>query len=142
MNLNKFLNSLFGDKSTRDMKLIQPLVEKVKAVYPDIQKLSNDELRAKTKEIQSYVQDAGKPYREKIAELKAKIEDTPIDERAIRFIEAGGTLMLTMDAGAVDEMVDAVLARAEVDPAFAAEVDEAVRTALTAKARAGLLGSP
>ena len=87
MNLNKFLKSLFGDKSTRDMKLIQPLVEKVKAVYPDIQKLSNDELRAKTKEIQAYVQDAGKPYREKIAELKGKIEDTPIDEREPIFDE-------------------------------------------------------
>ncbi len=87
MNLNKFLKSLFGDKSSRDMKLIQPLVEKVKAVYPDIQKLDNDELRAKSKEIQTYVQDAGKPYREKIAELRAKIEDTPIDEREPIFDE-------------------------------------------------------
>ena len=69
------------------MKLIQPLVEKVKSVYPDIQKLSNDELRAKSKEIQAYVQGAGKPYREKIAELKAKIEDTPIDEREPIFDE-------------------------------------------------------
>ena len=51
MNFNKLLQSLFGNKSTRDMKLIQPLVEKVKAVYPEIQKLSNDELRAKTQEI-------------------------------------------------------------------------------------------
>ena len=51
MNFNKFLQSLFGNKSTRDMKLIQPLVEKVKAVYPEIEKLSNDELRAKTLEI-------------------------------------------------------------------------------------------
>ena len=87
MNFNKILKSLFGDKSTRDMKLIQPLVEKVKSVYPDIQKLSNDELRAKSEEIQAYVQGAGKPYREKIAELKAKIEDTPIDEREPIFDE-------------------------------------------------------
>ncbi len=87
MNFNKLLKSLFGDKSSRDMKLIQPLVEKVKAVYPEIEKLSNDELRAKSKEIQTYVQDAGKPYREKIAELKAKIEDTPIDEREPIFNE-------------------------------------------------------
>ncbi len=87
MNLNNFLKSLFGDKSSRDMKLIQPLVEKVKAAYPDIQKLSNDELREKTKAIQTYVQDAGKPYREKIAELRAKIEDTPIDEREPIFDE-------------------------------------------------------
>ena len=56
MNFNKFLQSLFGNKSTRDMKLIQPLVEKVKAVYPEIEKLSNDELRAKTLEIKNYVQ--------------------------------------------------------------------------------------
>ena len=58
MNFNQFLRSLFGDKSSRDMKLIQPLVEKVKAVYPETQKLSNDALRQRTKEIQRQVQDA------------------------------------------------------------------------------------
>ena len=81
MNFNKFLKSLFGDKSTRDMRLIQPLVEKVKAAYPDIKKLSNDELRAKTKELQNYVQSSAKEQKDKIAELKGKIEATPIDER-------------------------------------------------------------
>ncbi len=67
------------------------------------------------------------------------VQDVPIDERAVRFLEAGGTLMLTMDANAVGEMIDAVLARAESDPGFSATVDAAVRTALTAKAEAGLL---
>ena len=81
MNFNKFLKSLFGDKSTRDMKLIQPYVDKVKAVYPEIQALNNDELRAKTKEIQQFVQDAAKSEREEIERLKSTIEDTPIDER-------------------------------------------------------------
>ena len=81
MNFNNFLKSLFGDKSNRDMKLIQPIVEKVKATYPEIQKLSNDELRAKTKELQQYVQDSAKEQKQQIAELKAKIENTPIDER-------------------------------------------------------------
>ena len=81
MNLNKILKSLFGDKSTRDMKQIQPFVEKVKATYPDIQALSNDELRAKTKEIQKFVQDAGKEELDKIAKLRETIEETPIDER-------------------------------------------------------------
>ena len=81
MNFNKLLKSLFGDKSTRDMKLIQPLVEKVKEAYPAIKALSNDELRAKTKEIQKYVQDSAKAEKEEIANLKATIENTPIDER-------------------------------------------------------------
>ena len=87
MNFNKFLQSLFGNKSTRDMKLIQPLVEKVKAMYPEIEKLSNDELRARTKEIQAYVQNSAKEQKEKIAALKAKIEETPIDEREAIFNE-------------------------------------------------------
>ena len=81
MNFNKILKSLFGDKSTRDMKKIQPEVEKIKAAYAEIDKLSNDELRAKTKEIQQKVQDAGKELRQQQADLRAKIEDTPIDER-------------------------------------------------------------
>ena len=87
MNFNKFLQSLFGNKSTRDMKLIQPLVETVKAEYPNIEKLSNDELRAKTKEIQKFVQESAKEQKQKIAELKATIEETPIDEREHIFNE-------------------------------------------------------
>ncbi|MCI6617732.1 MAG: preprotein translocase subunit SecA [Prevotella sp.] len=87
MNFNKILKSLFGDKSARDMRLIQPLVEEVKKAYPAIKALSNDELRAKTKEIQQYVQNAAREEKEKIEELKAKIEDTPIDEREAIFTE-------------------------------------------------------
>ena len=81
MNFNKFLQSLFGNKSSKDMKLIQPLVEKVKEAYPEIKALSNDELRARTKQLQKYVQDSANEEKAKIAEFKAKIEDTPIDER-------------------------------------------------------------
>lgn len=81
MGLNNFLKSLFGDKSSRDMKLIQPIVENIKAVYQEIKELDNDELRARTKEIQQYVQNSASEQKKQIEELKAKIEDTPIDER-------------------------------------------------------------
>ena len=67
------------------------------------------------------------------------VQGVPVDERAIRYLEAGGTLMLTMDADLVPELIDAIVARAEADPAFSATVDAAVRTTLTAKADAGLL---
>ena len=60
MNFNKILKALFGDKSSRDMKLIQPFVEKVKAAYPEITKLSNDNLRKRTQEIRQQVQAAAK----------------------------------------------------------------------------------
>ena len=85
MNVNKILQALFGNKSSRDMKLIQPLVEKVKATYDELKALSNDQLRAKTKEIQAHVQNSAKEQKEKIAELKAQIEETPIDERESLF---------------------------------------------------------
>lgn len=85
MGLNTFLKSLFGDKSTRDMKLIQPVVEKIKAAYPEIKALDNDALRARTKEIQRYVQDSAAEQKKQIEELRAKIEDTPIDERETIF---------------------------------------------------------
>ena len=81
MNFNSILSALFGNKSSRDIKKIQPLVDKVKAAYPAIQALSNDELRAKSKEIQQFVQNSCAEQKKQIAELKDKIEQTPIDER-------------------------------------------------------------
>ncbi|MGN0221342.1 MAG: preprotein translocase subunit SecA [Prevotella sp.] len=87
MDFNKFLKALFGDKSSKDMKLIQPLVEKVKAVSPEIEKLSNDDLRAKTAELKSNIQDKVKEHKAKINDLKLKIEDTDIDERGPLFAQ-------------------------------------------------------
>ena len=85
MNFTKILKSLFGDKSTRDMKLIQPLVEKIKAASPEIEKLDNDALRAKTKEIQNAIQSSGQEQKSQIEAIKQTIENTPIDERAELF---------------------------------------------------------
>ncbi|MDO4958249.1 MAG: preprotein translocase subunit SecA [Prevotellaceae bacterium] len=87
MNFNAILSAFFGNKVSRDKKKIQPLVEQVKAAYPAIQALSNDELRAKTKEIQSYVQNSANDLKKQIEELKAKTEVTPIDEREGIFAE-------------------------------------------------------
>jgi beta-glucosidase-like glycosyl hydrolase len=67
------------------------------------------------------------------------VRDVPPGERAVRFLAAGGTLVLSVDPAIVPEMIDAVLERDAADPAFAATVDAAVRTALGAKDGAGLL---
>ena len=81
MNFIKFLQSMFGNKSSRDMKLIQPFVEQVKSAYEEIRQLDNDQLRAKTKELQAYIHEKGVAKQKEIEELKATIEQTPIDER-------------------------------------------------------------
>ena len=86
MNINAILSKLLGgNKSTRDRKLIQPIVEQVLAAYPEINKLTNDELRAKTKELQQKVQTSADDLKEKITALKAKVEETPIEDRVVIF---------------------------------------------------------
>ncbi len=81
MGFADFLTSLFGNKSQRDLKEINPYVERIKAVYPEIERLSHDELRAKTIEIRQQVQDYVAEEKNKIAELKAKVETLEIDQR-------------------------------------------------------------
>ena len=87
MKFIDFLSSIFGNKASRDMKAIQPLVEQVKAVYPEIQALDNDALRARSAEIRKQVQDAPADLRKQIADIKSKIEQTEIQDRAPLFAQ-------------------------------------------------------
>ena len=131
MNFNKFLRSLFGDKSSRDMKLIQPLVEKVKAVYPEIQKLNNDQLRQRTKDIQRQVQDSANKQKEEINKLKATIEDTPIDERAEIFAQIDKLEKEVLDIyeKALDEVMPEVFSIVKETARRFAENEETIVTA-------------
>ena len=81
MGFNEFIGKLFGNKATRDMKEIKPWVDKVKAVYPEISKLSNDELRARTEELKKYIKASAVEEQKRIEELKATIETTEIEQR-------------------------------------------------------------
>lgn len=69
----------------------------------------------------------------------AQVAGYGVGARAVRFIAAGGDMVLTVDASQIPAMVHAVLARAERDPAFAAQVDAAALTVLQAKQKAKLL---
>ena len=131
MNFTKILRSLFGDKSSRDMKLIQPLVEKVKAVYPEVQKFDNDALRQRTKDIQHFVQDSANEQKQEIEKLKATIEDTPIDERADIFakIDKLEKEVLDIYEKALDEVMPEVFAIVKETARRFAENEETVVTA-------------
>ena len=131
MNFSKILKSLFGDKSTRDMKLIQPLVEKVKAVSPQVEQLDNDALRQRTKVLQQQVQDSAKEQKARIAELKATIEDTPIDERADIFAQIDKIEKEVLDIyeKALDEVMPEVFAIVKETAKRFAENEETIVTA-------------
>jgi preprotein translocase subunit SecA len=131
MNFNKFLKSLFGDKSTRDMKLIQPFVEQAKAATEKVASLDNDALRQRTKELQTQVQDSAKEQKARIAELKATIENTPIDERASIFeqIDKIEKEVLDIYEKALDEVMPEVFAIVKETAKRFAENEETIVTA-------------
>ena len=49
----QLLGKLMGDPNKKDLKLIQPLIDKINALEPTIKKLSDEELVAKTAEFRA-----------------------------------------------------------------------------------------
>jgi beta-N-acetylhexosaminidase len=62
-------------------------------------------------------------------------------ERAVRFVAAGGDVVLTVNAGQAGEMSAALVSRAKADPAFRRQVDAAALLVLQEKQRRGLLSA-
>jgi preprotein translocase, SecA subunit len=74
-----FLSKIFGSKSERDIKHIQPLVEKIKTEYAKLESLSNDELRAKTADFKKRIKEYLADIDSEITALKAEAEQEGID---------------------------------------------------------------
>ena len=131
MNFTKILKSLFGDKSSRDMKLIQPFVEQAKAAAVKVESLDNNALRQRTKELQKQVQDSASAQKARIAELKATIENTPIDERADIFAQIDKIEKEVLDIyeKALDEVMPEVFAIVKETARRFAENEETIVTA-------------
>ena len=87
MGFNEFISKIFGNKASRDMKEIQPWVEKVKAAYPKISALSNDELRAASAALKAKIQGSVTEERARIEALKASIEETELEKREAVFAQ-------------------------------------------------------
>lgn len=81
MGFNDFIAKIFGNKASRDAKAISPYVEKIKAVYPSIEILSDDDLRAKSTELRKRIQDYVATEKKHIEELKVNLENLDIDQR-------------------------------------------------------------
>ena len=82
MALVDIIKKVFGTKSDRDMKQVKPILDKVLAAYESIDKLSNDELRAKTEELKKKLRDGEAPFEKRIAEIKEELEkDIPVSQK-------------------------------------------------------------
>ena len=112
MGFLDFISKIFGNKSTRDLKEIQPWVDKVKAVYDDIAKLSDDELRAKTQSIRQYIQDYVATEKAEVQALRDSVEDKSLEEREVlwREIDKKEKAILDKMELALDEVLPEVFA--------------------------------
>ena len=81
MSFTSFIKKLFGDKSQRDLKEIMPIVDKIKALGPDMEKLSIDELRGVIAKVRQSIADSTSELETANKELRTKVEELPFDER-------------------------------------------------------------
>ena len=80
--LDKLFSSfakLFGSKSDKDLKKIQPIVEEILAFGDQMAAMSDDELRAQTDKFRKVIADATAETDKRIEEIKIKIDDTDSD---------------------------------------------------------------
>ncbi|MEQ9186762.1 MAG: preprotein translocase subunit SecA [Cryomorphaceae bacterium] len=77
--VNKVLNSVFGNKSEKDIKDLYPRVEEINQHFESYAALSHDELRAKTQSFRDRIGTETKATTDRIAELKAQTEDDGIE---------------------------------------------------------------
>ena len=81
MSFVNVLTKLFGNKSKRDLNEIRPIVAQINALGPEMEALTNDQLRDKITDIKKEIADSVAEDTDAINELKAKIETLPFDER-------------------------------------------------------------
>ena len=81
MGFVDFLKSLFGSKSDHDLREIRPVLDSILAIYPSLEKLSNDELRAKIDEVKAQLRASVQEKRDKVAALKEEVETLEYEKR-------------------------------------------------------------
>ena len=82
MGFNNFLRSLFGSKADRDYRAIKPVLDKILKKYDEIDKLSNDELRARSAALREHMREVEKPFEDRRMEIRAQLnEDISIDQK-------------------------------------------------------------
>ena len=82
MAFANIIGKLFGTKADRDMKQVKPILDKILAEYAIIDKLSNDELRARSAGLRERLRQVEAPFEARIEEIRQALEgDLPVSEK-------------------------------------------------------------
>ena len=93
--IGKFVAKIFGTQNERDIKRMRPLIEEIGAMEPELKKLTDQELRAKTDEFRARIKERVQEAENEIARITAELQSAPdqtlrgqLDELTKRRIEA------------------------------------------------------
>ncbi|MBR5041984.1 MAG: preprotein translocase subunit SecA [Bacteroidales bacterium] len=82
MALADIIKKIFGSKADRDYKAVKPTLMKILAVYPEIDALSNDELRDRSAALKARLREVEKPFEDRIEQIRLELEqDIPVSEK-------------------------------------------------------------
>ena len=85
--LNSVIKIFVGDKQQKDLKILQPIVEKVTAFNSSLSELTNDELRAKTAEFKQRIAERTNTFSDQIIALEQESKEAEIDRQETIFSE-------------------------------------------------------
>lgn len=129
MSFTGFLSKIFGDKSSRDRKLLQPLVDRINAIGPDLKPLTNDELRARIDAVRADIDGATAEDRKAIEEARATIETLPVDQRQHLWDEIDRrekNILDTLEKKLAEHLCEVFAVMRETAARFAANADVVV----------------
>ncbi|MDZ7377943.1 MAG: preprotein translocase subunit SecA [candidate division KSB1 bacterium] len=121
------LTKLFGDKHTRDVARIMPIVHKINAIYETLHELSDAELRQKTEQFRARIQEATREVRAKLEERRALLTTDAVEgEEAVLKVDAAA---LREEIAALEKEEDQIIGRVldEILPEAYAVVKETCR---------------
>ena len=81
MSFQSFLTKIFGNKSTRDLKEIEPIVKKIEALEPEVKQLTIDQLRERIDNVRADISQAISAEKEENERLRIEVEELPFDQR-------------------------------------------------------------
>ena len=111
MSFTDVFKKLFGTKADRDMKAIRPTLDKVLEAYKEIDKLTDDELRARCQSLKDRIQAAIAQDENRIAEIKAELEkEIPVSQKEALATESD-KLVKKVDE-TIEEVLDEILPEA------------------------------
>ena len=111
MSFASVIGKIFGSKSERDYKAVKPTLDKILAVYPEIDALSDDDIRARSAALRARLQEVEKPFEDRIAEIKAELDkDIPVSEK--EKLASESDKLVKEEDDAIEKCLDEILPEA------------------------------